>query len=321
MDLGCAASLHIHPLYVRKGNQCISSPSLLKGSAKISISDRGPRFGHVFFFVFLLLQSPTSSSPEEKSEEIHAVTMKYIRVLILLLLMGSTTPVSSSNSTTVPATSNSTQIANDLSDETVANVSTSTAHPAATTLPPTATTKAPITTLLSTLSSGIHVTTPKPPKPATSPGTTSVGTQIQNLTTSSSTRSINTDVSISPGLKTSSNPNDTEAAQGTTVSSAGNETKQDTQHKSSGRQENASPDHKGAGSDKRLWWILLPAGLVVGVVALFIKFKSKKIHDHTETIDTGTENASFQSRPESTKDGVMLLGVKSSGSEENAAAR
>ncbi|KAK5603482.1 hypothetical protein CRENBAI_006398 [Crenichthys baileyi] len=249
--------------------------------------------------------------------------MKYIRVLIMLLLVGSTTPDSSLNSTTVPATNKSTDIKKGLSAKTVANVSTSTAHPAATILLPTATTKTPITTLLSTLSSGIHVTTPKQaPKPATSLGTTTVGTRIQNLTTSSSTRSINTDLtSISPGLKTSSNPNDTEAAQGTTVSSAGNETKQDTQHKSSGRQENASPDHKGAGSDKRLWWILLLAGLVVGVVALFIKFKSKKIHDHTETIDTGTENASFQSRPESTKDGVMLLGVKSSGGEENAAAR
>ncbi|KAM9425321.1 uncharacterized protein KZ484_008916 isoform 2-T2 [Pholidichthys leucotaenia] len=74
-------------------------------------------------------------------------------------------------------------------------------------------------------------------------------------------------------------------------------------------------------SDKRLWWIVLPVLLVAGAAAIFFKFKSKKVHDHTETLDTGTENASFQSRPESTKDGVMLLGVKSSGGEENAAAR
>ncbi|XP_045921537.1 cell wall protein DAN4-like isoform X2 [Micropterus dolomieu] len=73
--------------------------------------------------------------------------------------------------------------------------------------------------------------------------------------------------------------------------------------------------------DKRLWWILLPALLVGAAAAMVLKFKCKKIHDHSETIDTGTENASFQSRPESTKDGVMLLGVKSSGAEENAAAR
>ncbi|XP_073330899.1 uncharacterized protein [Pagrus major] len=76
-----------------------------------------------------------------------------------------------------------------------------------------------------------------------------------------------------------------------------------------------------AKSDKKLWWILLPVGLVAAAAAIVLKFKFKKIHDHTETIDTGTENASFQSRPESSKDGVMLLGVKSSGGEENAAAR
>ncbi|XP_035531182.1 cadherin-related family member 5-like isoform X2 [Morone saxatilis] len=74
-------------------------------------------------------------------------------------------------------------------------------------------------------------------------------------------------------------------------------------------------------SDKRLWWILLPVLLVVAAAMIVLRFKCKKIHDHTETIDTGTENASFQSRPESTKDGVMLLGVKSSGGEENVAAR
>ncbi|XP_060887072.1 mucin-2-like [Labrus mixtus] len=74
-------------------------------------------------------------------------------------------------------------------------------------------------------------------------------------------------------------------------------------------------------SDNRLWWILLPVFLVGAAAAIVLNFKCKKLHDHTETIDTGTENASFQSRPESTKDGVMLLGVKSSGGEENAAAR
>uniref|UniRef100_A0A1A8ESC5 Uncharacterized protein n=1 Tax=Nothobranchius korthausae TaxID=1143690 RepID=A0A1A8ESC5_9TELE len=84
-------------------------------------------------------------------------------------------------------------------------------------------------------------------------------------------------------------------------------------------EEKPQPPQKHAGADKRLWWIVLPALLVVGAIAIVFKFKSKKVHDHSETIDTGTENASFQSRPESTKDGVMLLGVKSSGTEENAA--
>lgn len=74
-------------------------------------------------------------------------------------------------------------------------------------------------------------------------------------------------------------------------------------------------------SDKRLWWIVLPVLLVAFALIIVLRFKCKKVADHTDTIDTGTENASFQSRPESTKDGVMLLGVKSSGAEENAAAR
>ncbi|RVE60622.1 hypothetical protein OJAV_G00182700 [Oryzias javanicus] len=77
----------------------------------------------------------------------------------------------------------------------------------------------------------------------------------------------------------------------------------------------------GEGADKRLWWLVLPAVVIAGAAGIFFKFKSKKVHHHTETIDTGTENASFQSRPESSKDGVMLLGVKSSGGEEHAAAR
>ncbi|KAM8898153.1 uncharacterized protein AB9W97_009201 [Spinachia spinachia] len=74
-------------------------------------------------------------------------------------------------------------------------------------------------------------------------------------------------------------------------------------------------------SDKRWWWILVPIGLLGAAASIFLKFKSKKIHVNSETIDTGTENASFQSRPESTKDGVMLLGVKSSGGEDNASTR
>ncbi|XP_024143220.1 endochitinase A isoform X2 [Oryzias melastigma] len=78
---------------------------------------------------------------------------------------------------------------------------------------------------------------------------------------------------------------------------------------------------EGEVADKRLWWLVLPAVVIAGAAAIFFKFKSKKVHHHTETIDTGTENASFQSRPESSKDGVMLLGVKSSGGEEHAAAR
>ncbi|KAM9718252.1 uncharacterized protein ACNS7B_021633 [Menidia menidia] len=86
-------------------------------------------------------------------------------------------------------------------------------------------------------------------------------------------------------------------------------------------QENQHTDALKMKADNRLWWIALPVALVAVAAGIIHKFRSKKVHDHTETIDTGTENASFQSRPEGSKDGVMLLGVKSSGGEENAAAR
>ncbi|CAB1351724.1 unnamed protein product [Coregonus sp. 'balchen'] len=65
-------------------------------------------------------------------------------------------------------------------------------------------------------------------------------------------------------------------------------------------------------TDKNLLWILLPVLVVVVAAVIFLLNK---------ITDNGTENASFQSRPDSGKDGVMLLGVKSSGGEDNAAAR
>ncbi|XP_056156113.1 uncharacterized protein LOC130130430 isoform X2 [Lampris incognitus] len=75
-------------------------------------------------------------------------------------------------------------------------------------------------------------------------------------------------------------------------------------------------------SDKRLLWVLLPVLFVMVAAILFIlKFKCIKVHNHTETIDNGTENASFQSRPEGTRDGVMLLSVNSSGGGENDSPR
>lgn len=60
---GCL--LHSHPLYVRKGSQCISSPSLSKGSAKISSSSRTPEPGHLF-------HRPLGWSLRKKSEEFTA---------------------------------------------------------------------------------------------------------------------------------------------------------------------------------------------------------------------------------------------------------
>ncbi|KAL3046530.1 hypothetical protein OYC64_004507 [Pagothenia borchgrevinki] len=117
----------------------------------------------------------------------------------------------------------------------------------------------------------------------------------------------------SPHQPTTVNPLDNK-----TIGNPGhqNETSQD-----AGSQTGKDLPEEPTKSDKRLWWIVLPVLLVAAAAFILLKFQCKKIHGHTETIDTGTENASFQSRPESTKDGVMLLGVKSSGGDENAAAR
>lgn len=71
--------------------------------------------------------------------------------------------------------------------------------------------------------------------------------------------------------------------------------------------------------NKKYLWILLPVGVAVVAVAMYFRYKFFKVHHHPETTDNGTENASFQ-RTESNRDGVTLLGVKSSGTEEGAAA-
>ncbi|XP_063326209.1 mucin-2-like [Pelmatolapia mariae] len=94
-------------------------------------------------------------------------------------------------------------------------------------------------------------------------------------------------------------------------------TKRTTEENSPGSQAGQTEEKS---ADKKLWWLVLPAILAVAAIAIVLKFKSKKVHNPTETVDTGTENASFQ-RAENSKDGVMLLGVKSSGGEENAEAR
>lgn len=113
--------------------------------------------------------------------------------------------------------------------------------------------------------------------------------------------------------------------------------------------------------------MLLPALVVAGAGAIYLKFRSKKVHgqtgrshfkmaaagpiaavtrllllpqrswkrerrskcglccvavkgavpSHTLPPPAAPRSASFQSRPESTKDGVMLLGVKSAAGDEN----
>ncbi|KAG5845490.1 hypothetical protein ANANG_G00139690 [Anguilla anguilla] len=73
--------------------------------------------------------------------------------------------------------------------------------------------------------------------------------------------------------------------------------------------------------DKKMLWILLPVLGVLVAGVIFVLKKYTKGHGGTGTAENGTENASFQSRSESNKDGVMLLGVKTSEGEGNAAAR
>lgn len=69
-------SLHVHPLFVRKGSRCISSPSLSEGRVKISISDGAPELGHQRNWSL-------NSSLWEKSEI--TLIMKSVRVLVLFL--------------------------------------------------------------------------------------------------------------------------------------------------------------------------------------------------------------------------------------------
>ncbi|XP_022533957.2 uncharacterized protein LOC111194343 isoform X7 [Astyanax mexicanus] len=83
--------------------------------------------------------------------------------------------------------------------------------------------------------------------------------------------------------------------------------------------ESSSTPKPDTPDNKKYFWILLPVGVAFLAVAMYFRYKFFKVHHHPETTDNGTENASFQ-RTESNRDGVTLLGVKSSGTEEGAAA-
>ncbi|PWA27091.1 hypothetical protein CCH79_00011649, partial [Gambusia affinis] len=256
-------------------------------------------------------QRPPSSSLQKKSEEIHAVAMKSIRVFILLLLLlGSAAPATTADANTEQKSSESQE--KEASEQKAAGPSS---EPPSKVSGPT--TESPATSLTT---SSASTATPVPN--GSTPGPTTDRTSSTNATTAqppsqnttNNNQTINqTLTSTTPEYKTPSITSNTNATAATTT----NAMIQNPEQKSSERQEKEASEQKAAGSDKRLWWLLLPAALVAGVAAFFLKLKSKKVHDHTETIDTGTENASFQSRPESSKDGVMLLGVKSSGGEEN----
>ncbi|XP_071333838.1 uncharacterized protein [Trachinotus anak] len=171
---------------------------------------------------------------------------------------------------------------------------------------------------------GTQTTPGKPDSPAPSISSPKVTTEGQALHKSS----------VPPSHQTPNPSNPSETKRNETAPGPGPDDTLPNPDGESPPQEEQNPTDNGAGSqkgsdgkatpksDKKLWWILLPVTLVGGAAAAaFHRLRRKKVNSCTETIDTGTENASFQSRPESTKDGVMLLGVKSSGGEENAAAR
>ncbi|XP_026017589.1 mucin-5AC-like isoform X2 [Astatotilapia calliptera] len=178
------------------------------------------------------------------------------------------------------------------------------------------------------------------PKANTTLPTTTTAAAAAATSTSAQNDSLTTELVNKTSIGTPTNVSQSEhsdgqsrAGQGTTPPAPGQQNTTDSQSRSS---RTSSPPTKGTpqenspgsqagqteekSADKKLWWLVLPATLAAAAIAIVLKFKSKKVHNPTETVDTGTENASFQ-RAENSKDGVMLLGVKSSGREENAEAR
>nr|XP_046237186.1 salivary glue protein Sgs-3-like isoform X2 [Scatophagus argus] len=358
---GCL--LHSHPLYIRKGSQSISSPSLSEGSAKISISSGAPKLGHLF-----PLATRLESEEEVRGAHSRRITMKFIKVLVLLLLASvhdftpvssddshesvekgehdteepstdketTTTKTSTANQTTTQAgttesTASSTQIETTTTTPTAAqtNVTVASTPPKTTSQPPEdgkteASTLSAKTTEHSAMTSSAIVLTHNETLKNENESTHSSnsGNHSQNTTEMETgqhvTEKARTDKGqhVTEKATTDKGQHDTEKARTDKAVPSG--TPEDPKN---GAGSHTDTDKKVPKSDKKLWWILLPVLLVGGAAAIVLKFKGKKIHDHTETIDIGTENASFQSRPESTKDGVMLLGMKSSGDEENAAAR
>ncbi|XP_008324265.1 mucin-5AC-like [Cynoglossus semilaevis] len=257
--------------------------------------------------------------------------MKTTRILVLLLLTAVHILTRVSSDTLIASTTGmaSTQTTSDSPKPMEKNTMTSPSEIiTATSLKPT-----------SDPAAAPSVTTVTPSVPHTSPQTEEPGSSHRHNQTTDSPRDPNTQTPTHPvktdQMTTLSNDKITNAAatqSGYHDKTSDVKTNKETSTSSPGNVSiNAEDEDAGsqkgsektavAQSDKRLWWILLLVFLIGAAVAIVLKFRSKKIHDHMETIDTGTENASFQSRPESTKDGVLLLGVKSSGGDGNAAAR
>ncbi|XP_032367479.1 endochitinase A1 [Etheostoma spectabile] len=283
--------------------------------------------------------------------------MKTIRVVVLLLLASVHvfTPVLSSDGpnpmteatpTTTPAATTASTLAS--TGSTIATASPSTPTTASPSSLATASPSALAAASTSAQTTAPAVTQTSAKALPEEPAATSTAPEVKTAPTTppTATSAARESPHVVPGTtsKTPDTPVDASLAPGSNLSEPGNSSTgpgdNGTTNTGQAQQQTTAPpvikdpvNDNSAGSqtgsgeipplkaDKRLWLIVLPALLVGAAVAVVLKFKCKKIHDHTETMDTGTENASFQSRTDSTKDGVMLLGVKSSGGEENAAAR
>ncbi|KAL0970348.1 hypothetical protein UPYG_G00240780 [Umbra pygmaea] len=190
-----------------------------------------------------------------------------------------------------------------------------------TTEAPKPTTEAPNQTQQTTNTSGMTM-----PNHTTMMSTVLSTTVAPTQTNTTDSQNTNTITTISPGPSTtlSENSGTTRTNQLDSTTGATTETtvRESTSSSEGPGQVTATKEPATLKSNYKLLWILLPVLVVVVAALIFIfKYNCMKVHNHTDVTDNGTENASFQSRPESSKDGVMLLGVKSSVTEDNAAAR
>ncbi|XP_034159976.2 mucin-1 isoform X2 [Pangasianodon hypophthalmus] len=178
-------------------------------------------------------------------------------------------------------------------------------------------TEGPQTSSAPSTSSAVNAT--EEPQASSAPSTSSAVNATEEPQTSSapSTSSAGTTSAIS---NTSALSGDSATTTSKTTQSVQTTGSPDARNRSAAPTENnVNKSAKGGNSDLRYLWFLV-LGVAVLALGIYLKFRCFKVQQHpVQTMDHGTENASFQ-RTESNKDGVMLLGVKSGG-EENAAAK
>ncbi|XP_034159975.2 mucin-1 isoform X1 [Pangasianodon hypophthalmus] len=191
-------------------------------------------------------------------------------------------------------------------------------------------TEGPQTSSAPSTSSAVNAT--EEPQASSAPSTSSAVNATEEPQTSSapSTSSAGTTSAISntsalSGDSATTTSKTTQSVQTTGSPDARNRSAAPTENNvnKSAKGGNSVPQSEGPTVPKKpdlryLWFLVL--GVAVLALGIYLKFRCFKVQQHpVQTMDHGTENASFQ-RTESNKDGVMLLGVKSGG-EENAAAK